>query len=121
MAPFEEQRRTIRIAVHGNLTVQSMAAGQPLRLVDVGMGGFCVQSDAPVPLDVVASYKFATPNGKWSAIFRARAVYSKVLPPDGTTARHYVSGLSFVNVESEAVQRQLFAMMDYAMAFVSFS
>ena len=44
MASTSERRQTIRIAVNGNLNVESVSAGQSLRLVDVGMGGFCVRS-----------------------------------------------------------------------------
>jgi hypothetical protein len=121
MASFKERRRTVRIAVNGNLAVENVPAGPSLRLVDVGIGGFCVQSPAPLPLDVVSTYRFSTPDKKWSAVFRARTAYCKAMPAEGKTALQYVTGLSFVNIEPEATQRQLMAMMDHAMAFVSFS
>lgn len=120
MSAFSERRQTIRIAVHGNLQVETVGPGQDLKLIDVGLGGFCVQTAAVIPIDVVNSYRFATTDRKWSAIFRARAVHCKMLPgqPEGI---QYVSGLTFVNVESATVQRELMAMMDHAMTFVSFS
>jgi hypothetical protein len=124
MVPDSERRQTIRIVVNGNLNVESVTGGQSLRLVDVGMGGFCVRSLAALPVDAVASYRFQTPDKKWSAIFRARVVHSKVLPPeanDSKQVRHYVSGISFVNTESPSVQRELMTLMDRAMSFVSFS
>ena len=124
MVPDSERRQTIRIVVNGNLNVESVTGGQSLRLVDVGMGGFCVRSLAALPIDSVTSYRFQTPDKKWSAIFRARVVHSKVLPPEtkeGKPVQHYASGISFVNTESASVQRELMTLMDRAMSFVSFS
>ena len=121
MGSFSERRQTIRIAVHGNLNVESVSAGQSLTLVDVGMGGFCIRTRAALPLDLVASYRFVTPDRRWSAIFRARAVHCKPEMENGKPTRNYLNGLTFVNVESPALQRQLLAMMDHAMTFVSFS
>jgi hypothetical protein len=124
MAPDSERRQTIRIAVNGNLTVENVTGGPSLRLVDVGTGGFCVRSLAALPVDLVANYRFQSPDGRWSAIFRAQVVHSKLLPPepkDGRPVPHYVSGLTFVNGESASVQRELMTLMDRAMSFVSFS
>jgi hypothetical protein len=124
MVPDSERRQTIRIVVNGNLNVESVTGGQSLRLVDVGMGGFCVRSLAALPIDSVTSYRFQTPDKKWSAIFRARVVHSNALPPEtkeGKPVQHYVSGISFVNTESPSVQRELMTLMDRAMSFVSFS
>jgi hypothetical protein len=121
MGAYSERRQTIRIAVHGNLLVEAITPGQVLKLIDVGLGGFCVQSAAEVPIDVVNSYRFATADRKWSAIFRAQAVHSKLLLTQADGTPQYVSGMTFVNVESPSVQRELMAMMDHAMTFVSFS
>jgi hypothetical protein len=120
MAGFSERRNTIRIAVNGTINVESVPAGQPLRLMDVGTGGFCVESVAPLPRDSVTSYRFATHDKAWSAMFRARAVYSKPVPSNDPGPLKYVSGFSFVNTEAPAVQRELMALMDHATA-LSFS
>lgn len=121
MASFSERRQTIRIAVNGNLNIESVGGGPSLRLIDVGMGGFAVKSLAPLALDVVTSYRFTAPDKKWTAIFRARAVHCKLVGADSNAVKHYLTGLTFVNIESPAVQRELMAMMDHAMTFVSFS
>ena len=121
MAGFSERRHTIRIAVHGNMNVECVPAGQALRLIDVGIGGFCVESAAALPSDSITNYRFVTPDKKWSAMFRARTVYSKPAPSEDPAVRTYVSGFSFVNTESQAVQRELMALMDHATAFMSFS
>ena len=121
MSSFSERRQTIRIAVHGNLQVETVTGGQALKLVDVGMGGFCVRSELPMPMDVVTSFRFATADRKWSAIFRARAVHSTLQPNEAAGYLRYLSGMTFVTVDSPGVQRELMAMMDHAMTFVSFS
>lgn len=121
MALFSERRQTIRIAVNGNMNVESLAGGPPLRLVDVGIGGFCVQTATALPATVVTSYRFITLDKKWSAIFRARAVHSKLIPPCEPSAGQFLTGFSFLNTDSPAVQRELMALMDHATAFMSFS
>ena len=112
MGSFSERRQTIRIAVHGNLQVETVTAGQALKLVDVGMGGFSVRSELPMPVDVVTSFRLATADRKWSAIFRARAVHSQLQPSEAAGYLQYVTGMMFENVDSPAAQRELIAMME---------
>jgi len=121
MASHSERRRAVRIAINGNLNVESTTGGQPLRLVDVGMGGFSVRALAPIPIDALDSYRFATPDKKWSVIFNARTIHCNVVAPDGKTPQQYVIGLKFVDTEASAAQRELMALMDYAMNFAPYS
>lgn len=118
MASTNERRQTMRVAVNGSLHVETVSAGQSLRLADVGMGGFAVRSLSPLPLDVVTSYRFTTPDGKWAAILRARTLHCSVIPATATAAQHHLSGLAFVNTGAAAVHRQLMAMIDHAMNVV---
>ena len=92
-----------------------------MNLIDVGMGGFCARSAAPLPVDTIASYRFATADKKWTAIFRARIVHCRPETRDGKPTHSFVGGFCFVNVESAAVQTQLCALLDQATNFVSFS
>jgi hypothetical protein len=122
MASFNERRQTVRIAVHGNLSVEDVqGGGEALELIDVGTGGFAVASRAPLPIDAVGSYRFITTDKKWNALFRARAIHSKVLPSDGKTPPRYLTGFMFVSREAAAVQREILALLDHAMNYVSFS
>jgi hypothetical protein len=121
MASFNDRRQAVRIAVHGNLIVEDVNGGEPLDLVDVGTGGFAVSSREPLPIDAIGSYRFATSDKKWNALFRARAVYGKVLATDGSTPARYVTGFMFVSREASAVQREIMALLDHAMNYVSSS
>ena len=121
MPSFSERRQTVRISTNGNMTVECLSPGPSLWLVDVGMGGFCARSAAAIPVETIASYRFATADRKWTAIFRAKVVHSRPETRDGSPTNSYVNGFCFVNVESAAVQSQLFALLDHAMNFVSFS
>lgn len=118
MASPNERRQTMRITIDGSLNIESVSAGQSLRLADVGMGGFAVRSVSPLPLDVVTSYRFMTPDGKWAAVLRARTLHCSLIPATGATAQHYLSGLAFVNTGAAAVNRQVMALMDHAMHVV---
>jgi len=121
MALFSERRQTIRITVNGNMNVESVPAGQLLKLVDVGIGGFCAQAVTALPPKTETSYRFHTPDRKWTAILRARAVHSKQIPAGEPSAGEFLIGFSFVNTDSPAVQRELMALIDHATAFMSFS
>ena len=121
MASFEERRQTVRIGVNGNLHIESVPPGQALRLVDVGVGGFRVQAVAAMPPDEETSYRFATPDGKWFATFRARTVYCKLMPPGATGDAQYSIGFMFVDGDSKSVQRQLMDLIDHATTFMSLS
>jgi hypothetical protein len=121
MPSFSERRGTVRIATGGNMTVECLSPGPSLWLVDVGMGGFCARAAAPIPVDTIASYRFATADRKWTAIFRAKVVHCRPEVRDGKPAASFVGGFCFVNVESAAVQTQLGVLLDQAMNFVSFS
>jgi hypothetical protein len=122
MASQNERRQAVRIAVHGNLTVEDVqGGGEALELIDVGTGGFAVASQAPLPIDAIGSYRFATTDKKWNALFRARALHGKVLPAEGQTPRRYLTGFMFVSREATAVQREIMALLDHAMNYVPFS
>jgi hypothetical protein len=121
MAAFLERRQTIRVAVHGMLTVESATPGPALRLIDVGAGGFSVHSRVALPLDMATSYRFATADGKWSAFFEARAVYCKLLPAEGNAPPEYAAGLNFVGVESPSTRRELATMMEHVTSSVPLS
>src|SRR5262245_32573826 len=105
MASHSERRRAVRIAINGNLNVENTAGGQPLRLVDVGMGGFCVRALAPLPIDALGEYRFTTPDKKWTATFNARIIHCGAVAPDGKTPQQYVIGLTFVNTDPSPAQR----------------
>lgn len=121
MPTFSERRQTVRIATNGNMTVECLSPGPSLWLVDVGMGGFCARSAASIPVDTIASFRFSTADRKWTAIFRAKTVHCRPESRDGMPANTFINGFCFVNVESAAVQGQLFALLDQAMNFVSFT
>jgi len=121
MPSFNERRQTVRIATNGNMTVECLSPGPSLWLVDVGMGGFCARTASSIPVDTIASYRFATADRKWTAIFRAKVVHCRPETRDGKPTNTYLGGFCFVNAESNAVQTQLLALLDHAMNFVSFS
>ena len=119
MESFDERRQTVRIGVNGNLHIETVPPSQALRLVDVGVGGFRVQAVEAMQPDEEINFRFATPDGKWFAIFRARMVYSKLTPAAATGGAQYSIGFMFVNAESRPVQRQLMDLIDHATTFMS--
>jgi hypothetical protein len=121
MASSQERRHTIRIATNGRLQVESERPGPSLRLVDVGTGGFGAQSTAVMPLGVVNSYRFTTPDGAWSATLQAKTVYCRAEARDGRPTGEFTIGFSFVSDQRPGLQQQLMAMIDRATGFPSSS
>jgi c-di-GMP-binding flagellar brake protein YcgR len=113
MPAFAERRQTIRVAVRGNVSVETATPGPALRLVDVGAGGFAVRSGTPLPLGITASYRFASTDRTWSAFLDARAVHCKMVAI-GPGTPEYATGLTFVNVDGSYAHRELMALMDHA-------
>jgi hypothetical protein len=119
MTSQRERRRTIRIRVDGRLTVHNETSGQPLVLIDLGMGGFSAATRAQLPLNAVSTFRFSTPDQRWSARLAARSVYSKQhRSEEGAVEFH--TGFSFEREGSADVQRHVMAMMDHATS-MSFS
>jgi hypothetical protein len=114
MPSFDERRQTVRIATNGHLNVERDTPGPALRLVDVGPGGFSAQSAGMMPLGVVASYRFTTPDRTWSAVFLAKTVYCRPEMRNDQATGTFVSGFSFFDEQPPAVQRDLRVMVELA-------
>jgi hypothetical protein len=121
MALFHERRGTIRLAANGQLNVECEQEGPPLRLIDVGAGGFSAQAISALPIGAVQIYRFTTPNRAWSALFKARAVYCRPESVDGRPTGRYVAGFCFVRTDPPAVQEQLMSMLDLMTGPLAFS
>jgi hypothetical protein len=113
MADYTERRQTVRIGVAGALIVETVAPGPPLQLTDIGMGGFCVRSAAPIKVGEIQVFRFGAPGRAWAAVFRARSAYCKPTMDDRQTP-YFLTGFSFVGVTSPMAQDQLMKMMDLA-------
>lgn len=121
MASYNERRQTIRVGTSGELSVECERRGPALTLVDVGSGGFGARLAAAIPIGAVASYRFTTPDRKWSATFRAKAVYCRPEIVDGKATGCFVAGFSFVTDQPPQVRRQIMAMIDIVTKFLTFS
>lgn len=119
MASQRERRQTIRIKVDGRLAIYNETSGQALDLIDLGMGGFSVRSKTQVPLNTVSTFRFSTPDKRWTAKLAARSVYCKMRHQEGG-APEFHTGFSFETPDSSDVQRQVMSMMDHATS-MSFS
>ena len=119
MTSQRERRQTIRVKVDGKLAIYNETSGQTLDLIDLGMGGFSVRSRTQVPLNAVSTFRFSTPDKRWSAKLPARSVYCKMRHIEGE-APEFHTGFSFEKPDSADVQRQVMSMMDHATS-MSFS
>jgi hypothetical protein len=121
MASYQERRHTIRVGTNGQLDVECERRGPALTLVDVGSGGFGARLSAAIPIGAVASYRFTTPDRRWTATFRAKAAYCRPEILDGKSTGYFVAGFSFVTEQPPAMRQQIMAMIDIVTKFLTFS
>jgi hypothetical protein len=122
MGPESERLQSVRIATNGSLTVESEHAAQELRLLDVGIGGFRVQSSMLMPVNAIRTYRFSTPDRLWSAVFRARTVYCNPDVQEGRPTGQFVSGFCFVlDDQPPSVRQQIASMVKLVTSLVPFS
>jgi len=122
MAPEDERRKSVRRTTDGLLNVESERPGPPLRLIDVGVGGFQVRSSMLMPINAVRMYRFTTADQLWSGVFRARTVYCQPETRDGRETGHFTCGCSFVlDDQPPSVRKQIAAMVDLVASLVPFS
>jgi hypothetical protein len=120
MAPENERRQTVRIATGGLLNVESERPGPSLRLIEVGVGGFRVESSMVMPINAVRTYRFTTADRLWSGVFRARTIYCQPEIDDDPQSGPFICGCSFVlDDQPPSVLKQIASMVDLVASLVS--
>jgi hypothetical protein len=103
-----ERRRTERHPIGPGVTAQLVGLDMPVTLVNIGVGGFAIASDAMLPAATRLEARFAAVDGKWTTSLNVRVAYSVSQPvQDGEYKGKYVTGFAFVDADIPAVKRQI--------------
>lgn len=88
-----ERRKSPRLPVRGRLLACLVEKDLPLRIREIGFGGFATESVEPLPLSVLHRVQFMAQDDK-SAVLRALSLHSwPSCLSDGTPC--YVTGFEF--------------------------
>jgi hypothetical protein len=87
--------------------VETVPAGWPLALLDVGSGGFLVSASHPFPLDEVFDFWFHSPDGAWATALTARVIYTHERTLPGERPPEFVAGFAFVSTHLPLTQQRV--------------
>jgi hypothetical protein len=97
-----DRRRTPRIDVNGRIEGFLESTGEPVRIRDVSLGGFSIETPDPLP-EGVHVMRFSV-EGQWSISLSAVTRYSRPFSTvDG--ASWYLTGFEYLAQHSRATQR----------------
>jgi hypothetical protein len=90
-----ERRRHPRFPAHERLVGHLTSPRLPVRVRDVGLGGFSVETVDPIETGVVQTVRFTTVDD-WSALLPARSLHCRPsVASDGSP--RYATGFAFVD------------------------
>jgi len=90
----EERRRHPRFEVLGRLLGTIVAADLPVRIRDIGLGGFSVETVEPLETGDVQPFRF-TAMDDWTAVLPARSLHCRPsIATDGSP--RFVTGFEFI-------------------------
>jgi len=103
-----ERRRTERHPVAEGVTAQIAGLETPVKLVNIGVGGFAIASGQMLPAAARLEVRFAAVDGQWTTTLNVRVAYSVSQPvQDGEYRGKYITGFAFVDADIPAVKRQI--------------
>jgi hypothetical protein len=90
----QDRRKSPRLPVRGRLLACLVESDRPLRIREIGFGGFATETVEPLPLSVMHQVQFTAQDDK-SAVLRAQSLHSwPSCLSDGTPC--FVTGFAFV-------------------------
>ncbi len=90
-----ERRRFPRYPAHERVVGYLTAPRLPVRVRDIGLGGFSIETIDPLEAGVVQTVRFTTIDD-WSAVLPAKSLHCRPsIAADGTP--RYATGFSFVD------------------------
>jgi hypothetical protein len=92
-----------------------------MTLANLGPGGFSVTAGAGQDVGKVMRFRFSTPDGAWATLLSAQTVYSRPDSDAPSAIASFVNGFKFLNLEAPRIAENINALIDRAMAVISFS
>jgi hypothetical protein len=99
----EDLRRSRRLDIGSLVTGQLMPSGAPIKIRDIGFGGFAIETSFAVEVGSVLDFRITSKNGS-AFVLRAGVVHTReVFSPLGSVV--HVSGLEFADNQTPKDER----------------
>jgi hypothetical protein len=109
-APSVERRKHPRFAAAGRLAGHLIEPDLPVRVRDIGLGGFSIETMAPLPTGVDHRVRFIS-HDDWSTILQARIANCRPsCAEDGSPL--YVAGFAFVDDGAPETKRTVAVLLE---------
>jgi PilZ domain len=111
-------RRSRRLDIRKLVAGQLMPSGAPVKIRDIGFGGFALETSVPLKVGSVLDFRFTSKDGS-SFVLKAAVAHSRrVSSPIGPVA--YVSGLEFAGKQTPTGQRAIEILIEKVNWILSF-
>jgi len=111
-------RRSRRLDIRKLVAGQLMPSGAPVKIRDIGFGGFAIETSVPLKLGSVLDFRFTSKDGS-SFVLKAAVAHSRRLSsPIGPVV--YVSGLEFAGKQTPTGQRAIEILIEKVNWILSF-
>jgi hypothetical protein len=110
-----ERRKNTRFPAGDHIVAEVVGVRQPLTLVNIGPGGFCVATKEWLPSLQHGEVRFFTTDRQWSATFEIRMSFALLQPrKSGPYAGRYVTGFAFRDAKDKKVKARIQELIGYA-------
>jgi hypothetical protein len=109
-APSAERRKHPRFATAGRLTGHLLDRDLPVRVRDIGLGGFSIETMEPLPTGGEHRVKFISQDD-WSTVLAATIANCRPSCADDGSPL-YVSGFAFLNGEAPDTRRTVAVLVE---------
>jgi len=107
---WTERRKTPRFEAHGRLVGQLVREDLPVRVRDVGLGGFSIETMEPIETGKEHIVRFVAPDD-WSATLTARSAHCRPsCAEDGSPL--FVTGFAFVEAQKPEMRRKVETLVE---------
>jgi hypothetical protein len=110
LAPSVERRRHPRFAVAGRLAGHLVEHDLPVRVRDIGLGGFSIETMAPLPVGSAHRVRFISQDD-WSTVLTARLANCRPSCADDGSPL-YVAGFAFADGDSPETRRTVAVLVE---------
>jgi hypothetical protein len=111
-------RRTRRLDIRKLVAGQLMPSGAPIKIRDIGFGGFAIETSVPVRVGSILDFRFTSKDGSSFDLKAAVAHTRKVSAAIGPVV--YVSGLEFAGKQTPTGQRAIEILLEKVNWILSF-
>jgi hypothetical protein len=106
------------VPAQNHVSAEAPGQAQDVTIVDLSVGGFLLESDAPFTVGSLHQFRIAQRGGAWTPMLTARSMHVRVRR-DSSPVR-YLTGFAFVEPIGEEARRRVHALVEHVTSVVVF-